>query len=128
MRARKDTAGSPRSPWIARGAWLLAMVFVGTAGFAAGRATLTPPEADLGAGPPATAAAVSATVGRHLPLSVMAEWQRSPLGSTSGAGTLTSIEADDGDEVSVGDILYRADLRPVVIAEGTVPSFRSTLR
>jgi peptidoglycan hydrolase-like protein with peptidoglycan-binding domain len=63
-------------------------------------------------------------VGSTLALNTTAEWTLSPIGVNRSAGVVTGTRIEDGVEVNAGSILYEVDLRPVVIAEGDVPSFR----
>lgn len=67
-------------------------------------------------------------VGSSITLNTVAEWTPVPAGSNLAAGVITSVDVGAGDEVGPGAILYTVNLRPVVIAQGGVPAFRSLSR
>jgi peptidoglycan hydrolase-like protein with peptidoglycan-binding domain len=67
-------------------------------------------------------------VGSKLHLNAAAAWPQSPAGSNQVAGTVTSVAVAPGDEVGPGSVLYSVNLRPVVIAAGATPAFRSLAR
>lgn len=85
---------------------------------------MRPPEVEVASATPATVTVSEATVGRNLPMSVHAVWPRTPLGASAASGTITSIVAEDGAKVTQGDAVLTIDLRPVVVAVGSVPAFR----
>lgn len=68
---------------------------------------------------------VDGEVGSSITLNTTAAWEREPVGSNKAAGTVTSVSVRPGDEVKAGQVLYVVNLRPVVVAQGTTPSFRS---
>jgi len=47
------------------------------------------------------------------------------VGANRAAGTVTSVNVASGTEATVGTILYTVDLRPVAVALGVVPAFRT---
>ncbi len=105
---------------------LLALVAVGFAGFWAGQVALEPPEDPLAAEvEPTTYLVQVGSVGRTLTFSAVAEWDLIPAGQNSAGGVVTSIEIEPGDTVDRGDLLYTVDLRPVTVARGEVPMFRT---
>lgn len=63
-------------------------------------------------------------IGSSLALNVIARWEPVPVGINRASGVVTDILISAGDEVSQGTTVYTVDLRPVVVAQGTVPSFR----
>ncbi|WP_425955660.1 peptidoglycan-binding domain-containing protein [Xylanimonas sp. McL0601] len=63
-------------------------------------------------------------MGESTPLPVTARWPAHPAGTGASEGTVTGISAKPGQEVRPGDVLFTVDLRPVVVAQGQVPSFR----
>jgi len=63
-------------------------------------------------------------VASTITLNTVAAWDAVPRGVNRGAGVVTSIAVADGTEAVVGSVLYSLDLRPVVVARGSVPSFR----
>lgn len=108
----------------AAAAWFVFAVIIASLGFAAGRTTLVPPTANTTASPPAVADVTQATVGRYLPLSVTASWERRTVVIPALHGVLTESFVDDGELRQAGDVVISVDLQPVIIAEGGVPSFR----
>jgi len=86
---------------------------------------LTPPS-DLSDATAFTFVAVEqGEVGSSINLNTVAEWTLTPVGSNQAAGTVTSVNIEAGQEVAAGSTLYTVNLRPVVIAQGDVPSFQS---
>ncbi|NOY56426.1 MAG: peptidoglycan-binding protein, partial [Actinobacteria bacterium] len=102
----------------------VAFVLVGAMGFWAGRVALVSPENPLTAPAPLTYTVEEGQVGRSLTFTAIAHWELSPAGRNGAAGVVTSMPVTAGDEVSAGDVLYTVDLRPVVVAVGSVPAFR----
>ncbi len=104
-----------------------ALVLVLTA-FAAGwwgtRQALFPSPSPLAVPEPLTYAVVPGEVGRSLTFAAVAEWELSEAARNAASGTVTSVEIIDGTEVGPGQVLYRMDLRPVVVARGEIPAFR----
>ncbi|MES2866925.1 MULTISPECIES: peptidoglycan-binding domain-containing protein [Actinomycetes] len=68
---------------------------------------------------------VEGEVGASVTLNTVAKWTPEPVGVNRAEGVLTSVEVSAGDEVSQGATLYTVGLRPVVIAQGEVPAFRT---
>ena len=69
--------------------------------------------------------AVEGDVGAHLTLNVAASWSLSPVGTNESAGVVTTVDLQNGQLVNAGARLYSVDLRPVVVAQGAVPAYRS---
>lgn len=67
-------------------------------------------------------------VSSSITLNAIAKWDPEPVGTNLAAGTVTSVSAAAGNEVGAGAVLYSVDLRPVVVAEGDVPAFRTLAR
>jgi len=67
----------------------------------------------------------SGEVGASIQLNTVAEWKPEPAGTNRAVGVVTGVDTDSGDEVGQGSVLYSVDLRPVVVAQGEVPAFRS---
>lgn len=65
------------------------------------------------------------TVGSAISLSAVAEWKRAQSGVSMSSGTVTTIPLTPGQEATVGSVIFTVDLRPVVVAQGSVPSFRT---
>lgn len=66
----------------------------------------------------------SGEVGSSLELNVAARWRSQNSGTNRATGIVTGVDIEPGQLVNGGDVLYRVDERPVVIAEGAVPAFR----
>lgn len=68
---------------------------------------------------------VEGEVGSSINLNTVAEWTPVPVGVTQASGTVTTVNVEPGQEVAAGTVLFTVNLRPVVIARGDVPGFRS---
>jgi peptidoglycan hydrolase-like protein with peptidoglycan-binding domain len=64
-------------------------------------------------------------VGSSIALNAVAQWTPAKAAVNGAGGIVTGVSVSPGDEVSQGRVLYTVNLRPVVIAQGTVPAFRS---
>lgn len=64
-------------------------------------------------------------VGSSIQLKAVAEWKPVPVGTNRAVGVVTAVHAASGDEVEQGSTLYSVNIRPVVVAQGEVPAFRS---
>jgi len=105
---------------------LLVVAAAAGGGYWAGREALEPPSNPLDETvQPVVYMVEDGTVGRSLTFTAIAEWDLTPVGENSAGGVVTSVQVAAGDTVSAGDVLYSVNLRPVVIAEGAVPMFRS---
>ena len=106
---------------------LVLVAAVGAAGFWAGRVALEPPTDPLDVVvEPASYVVDVGSVGRSLNFTALAEWELGDLGQGSAVGVVTSVELPDGAAlVGQGDVVFSVGLRPVVVAEGLVPMFRS---
>jgi len=109
-----------------RRAPLLALLAAGlvAAGWWAGRTAFFTPADPLSTAEPVTYRVVEGTIGRSLQFAAQAEWTLTPIGTSWASGVVTSILASPGGLVDAGDVVFAVDLRPVVIAEGSTPSFR----
>ena len=106
--------------WVVFGA----LVFGG--GFWAGKSTLQAPKVALNDSSPIFYTVSEVSVGKELPFAAVLSWPLVGL-TTTGSGTqgvITSVEVRDGQQVNTGTVLYHRDLRPVVIAQGSIPAFR----
>lgn len=92
--------------------WSAAQVFV-------------PPADPLEAQTYTYAVAEEGSVGQSLTLTTLADWKLVPVAANLAAGTVTSVEVADGQEVTAGSTLYTVNLRPVVVGTGSIPSFRA---
>ena len=86
---------------------------------------LTPPEDVLDSSAYTFVEVVEGEVGSSLNLNTVAAWTPIPVGSNQAQGVVTSVNVSDGQEVGPGAVLYTVNLRPVAIAQGDVPAFRS---
>ncbi len=103
---------------------LAAVVGLVGVGWWAGREAFVTPEDPLAEAAPVEYTIEVGSVGRSLSFAAVAEWPVVDLARNAAVGTVTSVEVEPGGTVSSGDVVYSVDLRPVVIAEGAVPSFR----
>lgn len=111
---------------------LLATGLVGAAvfgaGWWAGNEALRSPDDPLADPEPLTYQVDAGTVGRSLRAAAVAERRFEDLARNARSGVVTSVTVDQGAAVAAGDVVYTVDLRPVVVAEGTVPAFRDLAR
>lgn len=107
---------------------LILIVFVATvaggAGWAVGE-VLRPAEDPLEQISYSTVKVQAGEVGRSLTLNAVGSWSTSLIGLNQKSGVVTSISLQPGDEATQGSVLYTVDLRPVFIARGDTPAFRS---
>lgn len=121
----------PGEPTLRRRRWLswlgigLVVLLLGAGIGWAGATLLTPPKDVLDSSAFTTVEVVAGEVGSSINLNTVAQWTPIPVGSNQAAGTVTTVSVKPGDEVKQGSILYSVNLRPVVIAQGSIPSFRS---
>ena len=120
MRAKQH-----RERLIRLSAGTIALLLVGAAGGWSISELFSAPEAVNKTIPFTTTTLSTGTVSSEMSLNVSSAWQRSVTGTNQATGTVTSVELTDGTELSSGSKLYSVDLRPVVVAEGEIPSFRS---
>lgn len=111
--------------WLSVGGIGLFALLVGAGIGWAGSVVLTPAEDVLASTTFTTVEVVQGEVGSSINLNTAVEWTPIPVGSNRASGTVTTVNVAPGDEVNQGSVLYTVDLRPVVIAEGTIPSFRA---
>lgn len=64
-------------------------------------------------------------VGSSLTLNVVAAWEAALAGANQQAGVVTTVAVAPGDEVAAGSVLYSVNERPVVVAQGAIPAYRS---
>lgn len=110
------------------GSWLgigLVLMLVGAGIGWAGATVLTPAKDVLDSTAFTFVEVVPGEVGSSINLNTAAEWTPIPVGSNQALGTVTTVVVKPGDEVKQGSVLYTVDLRPVVIAQGSVPAFRA---
>ena len=64
-------------------------------------------------------------VGSSITLNTVAQWTPVPVGANQAVGVVTTVNVVPGDEVGQASVLYTVNLRQVVVAQGTVPAYRS---
>lgn len=120
--------GEPRPREAFRwGRWVataIVFVFVGIGAGWAGAIVLAPPRDVVGNASFTFVAVSEGEVGSSLNFNTVAEWTMKPLAANLSAGTVTSVVISAGQEVSHGTTLYTVNLRPVAIAQGSIPAFR----
>jgi len=111
----------------AAGIVLSAAVLVAVAGLGywAGTNAVVPPSLPLQSHDPITYTVENGTVGSSVDVPVSASWSTTRTLHAGRSGTLTSVLLADGDEVASGTVIATIDLRPVVVATGSVPMFRT---
>lgn len=72
----------------------------------------------------ATAVVQTGSVGSSVSLSASASWTTRGTGVSRAAGIVTEIILHNGATMQPGDVVLTVDLHPVVVAAGSVPSFR----
>lgn len=112
-----------RWPWLVVG--IVALLAMGGAVGWAAATVLTPAEDALDSTSHTYVSVEQGAVGSSFQLNTIAEWSPVPVGTNRAAGVVTSIAVAPGDEVVPGSTLYSVNLRPVVVAQGDVPAFRS---
>lgn len=126
-----DPAAKPGRAPARRRRWAQLLVCAVVAALAGGGVTwaavtvLTPesaPDDEVGF---TTVAVTEDTVSDTLRLNALATWQSVPAANNQLAGTVTALVANRGTTVTPGDVIYRINERPVVIAQGSVPSYRA---
>jgi peptidoglycan hydrolase-like protein with peptidoglycan-binding domain len=124
-----SSSDSPkRRRWLA---WLTGGALLLGGGVLIGWATtsvFTPPRDVLSETAFTTVKLADGEVGSSIGLNVVAKWAVEPGGTNQAAGTVTSVSVKSGDEVGPGSGLYAVNLRPVLIAQGDTPAFRSLAR
>ena len=111
--------------WLGIG--LIALLIGASAGWA-GATVLTPAQDVLDSTAFTFVEVVDGEVGSSINLNTVAEWTPVPVGSNQASGTVTTVNIEPGDEVKQGTLLYTVNLRPVVIAQGSIPSFQALSR
>lgn len=104
--------------------WGLSVFAAAGAGAVAASWTLAPPDEPAPTTAPTSVEVVHGSLGRSIDLLGHASWPLTDLGRAAADGTVTSVGVLPWEEVDVGRTLLTVDLRPVVVARGTVPAFR----
>lgn len=103
------------------------LVAVGATAYWAGTIAVVPPELPVAAHPVQTYVASTGSVGRTVRVSIGASWSTTGTLYAATDGVVTSVRQQAGAMATPGQVVATIDLEPVVIAEGSVPMFR-TLR
>jgi peptidoglycan hydrolase-like protein with peptidoglycan-binding domain len=122
-----DSARNKRKPssWVGG---VLILLLVGAGVGWAGATVLTPAKDVLDSTAFTFVEVVDGEVGSSINLNTVAEWTPVPVGTNQASGTVTTVNVAAGDEVTHGTILYTVNLRPVVVAQGSIPSFQPLAR
>lgn len=102
---------------------LAASVFA--VGWWSGRAALEPPQDPIVESSTLTYTVIDGEVSREIPLSVNAAWAATASVISASGGVVTSVDAATGTAVGEGASLLTVNLRPIVVAQGSVPVFRA---
>lgn len=102
----------------------LALLCFGALGGWSLHVLLAPPTPSETPSPYAIVTAETGTLGRMLTLNASAERTSGTTLPTQLEGTLTSLDAAEGEPKQIGDLLYTVDMNPVVLAHGEVPAYR----
>lgn len=105
-------------------AWLVGCLLVAGAAFWAGLVVARPAATPLDTPTVALYTVQQGTVGKNYAVPVTATWPAGVPVVAAGAGTVTSLEIADGDDVAAGDVIATVDLQPLIAGEGAVPAFR----
>jgi peptidoglycan hydrolase-like protein with peptidoglycan-binding domain len=110
--------------WFVPTVWAVTVGAAGLLGYAAAQAAIPDVEAQASTSAPVLYEVVDGTVERVLSFAAEAHWQITPAARNGAAGTVTSRNVEPGAQVDVGARLYSVDLRPTILGEGEIPSFR----
>jgi Putative peptidoglycan binding domain len=120
-----EVGGAASSRWGRRAVIAFAILLVGAVVGWAVSAVFTPPKDVLDSTSYTFVEVVTGDVGSSINLNTVAEWTPIPVGSNLAAGTVTTVNVEAGQEVGPGVTLFTVGLRPVVIAQGSIPAFRA---
>lgn len=121
-------AQMPTRRWLVRLSFALAFVMSGALVGWAVAAVFASPADVVDSTPFTTAEVVAGEVESGFSANTVAEWTPAPVASNLMGGVVTSVAVTPGQEVQAGSVLYSVNLRPVVIAQGETPAFRSLSR
>ncbi|MHA6694908.1 peptidoglycan-binding protein [Homoserinimonas sp. A520] len=117
-----------RRRWLMWVGLALVTLLVGAGVGWAGATVLTPAKDVLDSTAFTFVEVVDGEVGSSINLNTVAEWTPVPVGTNQASGTVTTVNVAAGDEVTHGTVLYTVNLRPVVVAQGSIPSFQPLAR
>ncbi|MEV6925813.1 peptidoglycan-binding domain-containing protein [Dactylosporangium sp. NPDC051485] len=107
--------------------WIIGAAVLTVAGLAGGwalRTLLGPAPAVLDSPSYTLVSASSGTVEQAIRLNASARWSPTATLANGASGIITTITLKAGTAVESGSTLYTVDLRPAVVAAGSVPAFR----
>lgn len=108
--------------------WGVTVAVAAGVGWWAAQQVVVTPDEPLPEPEPVLYTVEDGSVGRSLSFAASAEWELVPLTRNAAAGIVTSVDHEDGAAAAPGAVIYRVDLRPVVVGQGSVPSFRDLSR
>lgn len=106
---------------------LALLVGVAAAGYWAGTTAVVPPELPVATHATQTYVAATGSVGRDANVPVTAAWATTQTLFGNADGVVTAVRHKAGALAQTGEVIATVELRPVVVAAGRVPMFR-TLR
>lgn len=111
-----------------RPSWLL-LVMTTVAALAVGAVVawsamqvFVPPGDETAGAEPATVTVTHGTVGSTLQFSTAAVWESTTAAQNGSSGVITTIDIEQGEQVSSGQRLFTVSERPVVAGKGSVPA------
>jgi peptidoglycan hydrolase-like protein with peptidoglycan-binding domain len=110
---------------MSRVGWLALLVAVAAVAYWAGTNAILPPQLPAVPQPHVTYEVTTGTVGRSVRVPVAASWPVAQTLPSRVDGVVTTELIDDGGVATTGAVVATVDLRPLVVAEGVVPMFRT---
>lgn len=104
---------------------LALLVAVGAAGYWAGTNAIVPPELPVSTHATQTYTVSMGTVGRDAKVAVTSAWTTELTLFGNASGVVTTVRHEPGALAQAGDVVATVELRPVVVAQGRVPMFRT---
>lgn len=104
------------------------LVAVASLGFWAGMNAVMPPELPVAKGQIPTYQVAEGVVERSIDLPVAASWSTTRTLFANAEGVVTTVPHAAGAGAVAGDIVASVDLAPIIVAEGSVPMFRTLRR
>ena len=104
---------------------LAVLAAVAVLGYWAGTNAVVPPSLPLASHDPIAYTVKDGSVGSTVNISLGASWSTTQTLRAGRGGTVTSVLLVGGAEATAGTVIATLDLRPVVVATGSVPMFRT---
>lgn len=111
-----------RPSWLLFAVSTLAALVIGAAVTWSAVQVFVPPEDETGRSQAATVQVTQGTVGSTLQFSAVAAWESTTAAHNGSSGVITTIDIEQGEQVSAGQRLLTVSERPVVAGQGTVPA------